>query len=58
MIKVGGRPADVKSRLDQLGKWYWYLSDWLGWLPHLNIEGRVHLSRPAQAPAIGEGVAD
>jgi hypothetical protein len=23
-----------------LGEWNWYLPAWLGWLPHVEIEGR------------------
>jgi hypothetical protein len=52
------RSALVRANMTHLGSWSWCLSNWLGWLPHLNIEGRVHWPRPAHGPAIGEGVAD
>jgi RND superfamily putative drug exporter len=29
----------VPSAMSLFGKWNWYLPRWLGWLPHLSIEG-------------------
>ena len=52
------RSVLVPASMTLLGKWNWYLPNWLGWLPKLNIEGRVHLPAAAQRPAISEGVAD
>jgi RND superfamily putative drug exporter len=33
-----------------LGKWNWYLPNFLSWLPELRLEGPT----PTQAPAIGD----
>jgi len=30
-------PATMKM----LGEWNWYLPRWLGWLPHVKLEGRA-----------------
>ena len=35
-----------------LGEWNWWLPSWLGWLPHVTIEG---IEEPA--PTGGEGPA-
>jgi RND superfamily putative drug exporter len=45
-----------------LGKWNWYLPSWLGWLPHISVEGAAVSSgksgaldpRLGGAPAGGE----
>jgi RND superfamily putative drug exporter len=37
----------VPAAMKLLGRWNWYLPNWLQWLPHLSIEGAP---KPAGAP--------
>jgi RND superfamily putative drug exporter len=32
-----------------LGDWNWWLPRWLGWLPHVTIEGTSHEPEPEVA---------
>jgi uncharacterized membrane protein YdfJ with MMPL/SSD domain len=48
------RSVLVPAVMQLLGEWNWYLPRWLGWLPHLEVEGpdtRPVRSQPAQADA-------
>jgi putative drug exporter of the RND superfamily len=48
------RSVLVPAVMQLLGEWNWYLPRWLGWLPHLEVEGphtRPVGSKPAQADA-------
>lgn len=40
----------VPASMELLGDWNWYFPRWLGWLPHISIEGRRD-TPPALAPA-------
>jgi RND superfamily putative drug exporter len=55
------RSVLVPASMTILGKWNWYLPNWLGWLPRVNIDG-AHLPAPghapSHAPAMCEGTAD
>jgi RND superfamily putative drug exporter len=55
------RSVLVPASMTILGKWNWYLPNWLGWLPRVNIDG-AHLPAPghapSHAPAMSEGTAD
>jgi RND superfamily putative drug exporter len=44
------RSVLVPSAMTLLGKWNWYLPGWLGWLPHMEVEGGRHeAAGPARA---------
>ncbi|MEX0674143.1 MAG: MMPL family transporter [Gaiellaceae bacterium] len=48
------RSVLVPAVMQLLGEWNWYLPRWLGWLPHLEVEGphtRPIGSQPARADA-------
>ena len=48
------RSVLVPAVMQLLGEWNWYLPRWLGWLPHLEVEGphtRAVGSQPARADA-------
>ena len=49
-----GRSVLVPVTMKLLGDWNWYLPDFLGWLPRLDIEGHA----PILAPAIEFAGAD
>jgi len=36
------RSVLVPSAMTMLGRWNWYLPGWLGWLPHMEVEGGHH----------------
>jgi RND superfamily putative drug exporter len=36
------RSVLVPAAMTILGKWNWYLPGWLGWLPHMEVEGGPH----------------
>jgi putative drug exporter of the RND superfamily len=40
------RTIMVPAAMKLLGRWNWYLPRWLGWLPHLSIEGTPQLDAP------------
>jgi RND superfamily putative drug exporter len=46
------RSVLVPASMRLLGKWNWYLPNFLSWLPDLRLEGTT--TAPAQAPAIGD----
>jgi uncharacterized membrane protein YdfJ with MMPL/SSD domain len=35
-----------------LGEWNWWLPSWLGWLPHVTIEGEVGEDETGAVPAL------
>ena len=35
-----------------LGEWNWWLPRWLGWLPHVTIEGEVDEDEGAELPSV------
>ena len=41
----------VPAAMELLGKRAWWFPKWLGWLPHLNIEGPPELAAPAPGAA-------
>jgi uncharacterized membrane protein YdfJ with MMPL/SSD domain len=47
------RTVVLPSTLVLLGRWSWYLPNWLRWLPHVEVEGPV-LPQPALAVARAE----
>jgi RND superfamily putative drug exporter len=48
------RTVLVPASMKLLGKWNWYLPNWLGWLPDLRVEG----PKAPEAPAVAGGADD
>jgi uncharacterized membrane protein YdfJ with MMPL/SSD domain len=45
------RMVVVPAAMALLGRWNWYLPNWLNWLPELHVEGDPEpQSPPAKAP--------
>jgi RND superfamily putative drug exporter len=47
------RTVLVPASMRLLGKWNWYLPNFLSWLPDLHLEGATPVT-PAHAPAVGD----
>jgi RND superfamily putative drug exporter len=43
------RSVLVPAAMTILGDWNWYLPGWLGWLPHMEVEGGPHETAGARA---------
>ncbi|MDQ3128651.1 MAG: MMPL family transporter [Chloroflexota bacterium] len=44
------RSVLLPATMRLLGEWNWWLPSWLGWLPHVTIEGKVDEVKDAAAP--------
>jgi putative drug exporter of the RND superfamily len=47
------RSVVLPSAMRLLGDWNWYLPEWLGWLPRLEVEGPGVAHEPNPAPHVG-----
>ena len=48
------RSVMVPAAMKLLGRWNWYLPAWLGWLPHLSIEGTPRFAGAEPAASDGD----